>query len=81
MWAIAVWKPGFTEFLHEYLIAIKEDRNLAKLPEIPIGNVIQAAISKGLKVDAEAFANGSYLDIGTPDDLIKAVRGFAGDFE
>ncbi len=81
MWAIAVWKPEFTEFLHEYLITIKENINLAKLPEIPIGNVIQAAISKGLQVDAEAFADGSYLDIGTPDDLITAVRGFAGDFE
>ena len=81
MWGIAVWKPEFTEFLHEYLIAVKEDINLSKLPEIPIGNVIQAAISKGLRVEAEAFADGSYLDIGTPDDLITAVRGFAGDFE
>ncbi len=81
MWAIAVWKPKFTEFMHEYLIAVKKDINLPNLPEIPIGNVIQAAISKGLQVEAEAFADGSYLDIGTPDDLIKAVRGFAGDFE
>ncbi len=81
MWGIAVWKPEFTEFLHEYLIAVKEDINLSKLPEIPIGNVIQAAISKGLRVEAEAFADGSYLDIGTPDDLIKAVRGIAGDFQ
>jgi len=81
MWGIAVWKPEFTEFLHEYLIDIKEDINLPNLPEIPIGNVIQAAISKGLQVEAEAFENGSYLDIGTPDDLIRAVRGFAGGFE
>ena len=80
MWGIAVWKPEFTEFLHEYLIAVKEDTNLPQLPEIPIGNVIQAAISKGLQVEAEAFINGSYLDIGTPDDLIKAVRGFADGF-
>lgn len=81
MWGIAVWKPEFTKFLHEYLIAVQENINLPNLPEIPIGNVIQAAISKGLKVEAEAFVDGSYLDIGTPDDLIKAVKGFAGDFE
>ncbi|MBE9211888.1 dTDP-glucose pyrophosphorylase [Plectonema cf. radiosum LEGE 06105] len=81
MWAIAVWQPSFSKFLHEYLIAIKQDINLPHLPEIPIGNVIQAAISKGLQVEAEAFINGSYLDIGTPDDLITAVRGFAGGFE
>jgi glucose-1-phosphate thymidylyltransferase len=81
MWAIAVWKPEFTEFLHEYLIAVKKNINLAKLPEIPIGNVIQAAINQGLQVEAEAFADGNYLDIGTPDDLITAVRGFADEFE
>ncbi|MGD1910391.1 MAG: NDP-sugar synthase [Rivularia sp. (in: cyanobacteria)] len=81
MWGIAVWKPEFTEFLHEYLIEIKQDENLPQLPEIPIGNVIQSAISKGLQVEAESFTNGNYLDIGTPDDLIRAVRGFAEDFE
>ncbi|MEO1433491.1 MAG: sugar phosphate nucleotidyltransferase [Cyanobacteria bacterium J06633_8] len=81
MWGIAVWNPEFTQFLHEYLIAVKEDINLPNLPEIPIGNVIQAAISKGLQVEAEAFVNGNYLDIGTPDDLIKAVRGFGGNFD
>ena len=63
------------------MIAVKEDINLPNLPEIPIGNVIQTAISKGLQVEAETFENGSYLDIGTPDDLIRAVRGFADDFE
>ncbi|NJL78064.1 MAG: dTDP-glucose pyrophosphorylase [Richelia sp. RM2_1_2] len=81
MWGIAVWQPQFSEFLHEYLITIKQDTNLPQLPEIPIGNVIQAAINQGFQVEAEAFTNGSYLDIGTPDDLITAVRGFAGDFE
>ena len=81
MWGIAVWKPEFTKFLHEYLIGIKEDINLPNSPEIPIGNVIQAAISKGLQVEAEAFENGSYLDIGTPDDLMTALRGFADGFE
>ncbi len=81
MWAIAVWKPVFTEFIHEFLIPWKSDSNLSQLPEIPIGNVIQSAINKGLQVEAEAFANGSYLDIGTPNDLIKAVRDFAGNFE
>ena len=81
MWGIAVWNPGFTEFLHEYLIEVKQDENLPELPEIPIGNVIQAAIDKGFKVEAETFDDGSYLDIGTPDDLIKAVRDFGEGFE
>ncbi|ARV60690.1 dTDP-glucose pyrophosphorylase [Nostocales cyanobacterium HT-58-2] len=78
MWGIAVWTPAFTEFLHEYLIPLKEkSKILSQLPEIPIGDIIQAAIDKGFHVEAEAFPDGTYLDIGTPDDLVRAVRHFA----
>ncbi len=42
----------------------------------PIGDVIQAGIHGGLKVQAEAFADGSYLDLGTPDDLIQVLVYF-----
>jgi glucose-1-phosphate thymidylyltransferase len=76
MWGIAVWKSTFTEFLHQYLITLKAKSNLSKLPEIPIGDVIQAAIQQGFHVEAEAFPDGTYLDIGTPDDLVRAVRQF-----
>ncbi len=77
MWGIAVWTPAFTQFLHDYLIAIKANSNLSQFPELPIGDVIQAAVNKGFHVEAEAFPNGTYLDIGTPDDLILAVQQFA----
>ncbi|NMG19723.1 sugar phosphate nucleotidyltransferase [Brasilonema bromeliae] len=77
MWSIAVWTPAFTQFLHEYLTTLKVNSNLSQLPEIPIGDVIQAAINKGFHVEAEVFADGTYLDIGTPDDLVSAVRQFA----
>ncbi|MFQ4142311.1 NDP-sugar synthase [Chlorogloeopsis sp. ULAP02] len=74
MWGIAVWTPIFTQFLHEYLIQLKAAPNVSLLPEVPIGDVIQAAIKQGLRVEAEAFADGTYLDIGTPNDLIRAVQ-------
>lgn len=77
MWGIAVWTPAFTQFLHEYLITLKAKSNLSQLPEIPIGDIIQAAINKGFHVEAEPFSDGTYLDIGTPDDLVRAVRHFA----
>ncbi|HEY9910234.1 MAG TPA: sugar phosphate nucleotidyltransferase [Thermosynechococcaceae cyanobacterium] len=75
MWGVAVWTPAFTQFLHIYLADLERDRdpNVA-YPEVPIGDVIQAAIEKGLKVEAEAFPEGAYLDIGTPEDLMRAVR-------
>ncbi|MBD0335366.1 MAG: dTDP-glucose pyrophosphorylase [Cyanobacteria bacterium Co-bin13] len=85
MWAIAIWQPSFTEFLHQFieaelklLIGDTVPQTLKQFPpysEIPIGDVIQAAIGAGLRVEAEAFAAGRYLDIGTPDNLKKAVSG------
>ena len=77
MWGIAVWTPAFTQFMHEYLIAIEASRHLQQKLELPIGDVIQAAISNGLQVEAEVFPDGTYLDIGTPEDLVRAVRSFA----
>ncbi len=74
MWAIAVWAPTFTEFLHSFVSNLKSTNNLLSLPELPIGNVIQAAIQQGMRVEAEVFDNGSYLDIGTPSDLMLAVQ-------
>jgi glucose-1-phosphate thymidylyltransferase len=81
MWGVAVWTPAFTQFLHEYLATI--EKTYTKLApnevppprrEIPIGDVIQAAIQHGLSVEAEVFEAGRYLDIGTPEDLMRAVQ-------
>lgn len=84
MWGVAVWTPVFTSFLHEYLITIEASRQQnqagnypTKEQELPIGDVIQAAINSGLQVQAEVFASGEYLDIGTSEDLVRAVRRFA----
>jgi len=84
MWGIAVWTPAFTQFMHEYIVVIESGKvrseaadSLPPQSEIPIGDVIQAAIYKGLRVEAEVFPQGSYLDIGTPDDLVRAVRDFS----
>jgi len=71
-----------TEFIHQYLTVIEAGllrsdagNNPLQRREIP-GDVIQAAINSGLRV-AEIFANGAYLDIGTPEDLVRAVRNEA----
>jgi glucose-1-phosphate thymidylyltransferase len=68
MWAIALWTPRFTQFMHDYLAAIPNPAQ-----EIPIGDVIQASIQSGLQVEAVPFSNGSYLDVGTPADLMTAI--------
>ena len=45
--------------------------------ELTVGQVIQAAISEGLVTQSVIFPRRTYLDIGTPDNLIEAVRGSA----
>ncbi|NJL38257.1 MAG: dTDP-glucose pyrophosphorylase [Leptolyngbyaceae cyanobacterium SM1_4_3] len=80
MWAIAAWTPKFTQFMHEYLQAIASqyvsvtELSTVSRPELPIGDVIQAAIEQGFRVEAEVFEEGRYLDIGTPENLARAVR-------
>lgn len=84
-WGVAVWTPVFTHFMHEYLATIEADRwhndpdnHPKKQRELPLGDVIQAGIDRGLRVEAEVFTDGEYLlDIGTPEDLVRAVRKFA----
>jgi glucose-1-phosphate thymidylyltransferase len=84
MWGIAVWTPAFTQFMHQYLIDVEANKvrseaesHLPPKSELPIGDVIQAGIYNGLRVEAEVFPQGSYLDIGTPEDLVRAVTHFA----
>ncbi len=70
-WFIAVWTPKFTHFMHDFLQKQLVDANLAK--ELYLGDVIQAALDADFYVESVLFRNGRYIDIGTPDDLIKAV--------
>ncbi len=69
-WSIAVWTPAFTRFVLHHLDAI-ESRPTAG-HELQIGEVVAAAIRRGLHVDAEPVRSGRYLDIGTPADLARA---------
>lgn len=81
-WTIAVWTSRFTRFMHEYVEAIQrtnDDRNLAgtdanKQQELFVGDVIQAAVHNDMRIDTVLFADGTFLDIGTPEDMVKAVH-------
>jgi glucose-1-phosphate thymidylyltransferase len=82
-WMIAAWAPSFTSFMHGYLAtALEEFRRSssftvgASQTELTMGHVFQAALSGGLRVESVSFETGSYLDIGTPGDMIKAIRSF-----
>lgn len=78
-WIIAVWTPAFTRFMHEYLLHVSRQpgREASTLrtgqPELSVGHVIQAAVRDQLRVQSVKFPKHKYLDIGTPEHLVKAV--------
>ncbi|MFZ5917485.1 MAG: sugar phosphate nucleotidyltransferase [Chloroflexota bacterium] len=81
-WFIAVWTPVFTRFMHDYLASIQitatkslDEKNGSACREIFVGDVIRVALQNGLRVESVIFAQGTYVDIGTPEDLVRAVRG------
>ena len=68
-WGIAVWTSAFTQYLHDYLLEHQSDA--ANLPELYVGDIVQAGMESGLRVHGIPVSKQSYLDIGTPEDLDK----------
>lgn len=80
-WMAAAWTPAFTHFMHEHLSALGrvEEGGAGRTRgnvDLSVGHVIRAAIRSGLRAGAVAFEEGSYLDIGTPEGMSRAVRTF-----
>jgi len=80
-WIIAVWTSVFTHFMHEFVINhlkrgdfVRDMVNRIGRQEIFLGDVIQAAIDNKLNLNSLIFTEGRFIDIGTPDDLARAVR-------
>jgi len=77
-WIIAVWTSVFTEFLHEHLLTLQRRvRNpTTRQPEQSepsVGHVFQAALHEGLRFQAVRFPDRLFVDIGTPQNLERAV--------
>jgi len=74
-WQIAVWTPAFTRFMHDYISDQQRIfENNKDIEELFVGDIIQEALQNNIRIDTVLFKDGSSLDIGTPEDLIKAVR-------
>jgi glucose-1-phosphate thymidylyltransferase len=73
-WVVAIWMPMFTQFMHDYLDeAIRSGE--ATRRELFVGDVMQAAIDRGMHVDSVTFSEGGYVDIGSPEMLERIHRG------
>ena len=80
-WIIAVWKPVFTKFIHEYLSKAQVTKKHINVghegsgeSELFMSDIIQRAIDNDMQVESVLFPDSTCLDIGTPADLAKAVR-------
>ncbi|QOJ36914.1 MAG: dTDP-glucose pyrophosphorylase [Nitrospira sp.] len=81
-WCCALWTPTFSAFLHRFLRAEDTRRNLGTLAsrtndlggDLAMGVVFQAALKERLSIYAMPFETEPPIDIGTPDDLLKAAR-------
>ena len=76
-WAIALWTPVFSRFMHEFLSeAIKKNEfRAADGKEYVMNHVFQAAVDKGLSTEYVTFDAGFVHDVGTPEDMIAAQQG------
>lgn len=59
-WILAAWTPRFSTLL------------LNNHDGQHLGHTFQLAMADGFSVDTVSFENGRSLDIGTPDDLVRA---------
>lgn len=80
-WGVAVWRPEFTHYMHDFLAGARENPDIlarleraAQKSEIYMGDIIQSAIKSGLRADAVVVSEQPYLDIGTPQNLRKAMN-------
>jgi glucose-1-phosphate thymidylyltransferase len=80
-WQNAVWTPVFTRYMHNYLSDRTPDTiDPGRQKELFVGDVIQAAIMDGMRVESVLFPDGNCVDIGTPEDLMRAVRLISSNY-
>jgi glucose-1-phosphate thymidylyltransferase len=76
MWGIGCWGSGFTHFMANYLHEMAGKPN--PVSEVVLAQIFQAALESGLKVKVLPFSGGSYIDIGTPEDLVGLMKSGVG---
>ena len=71
-WICAVWGPRFTLYLHD--VITEAEPRWCPDDELFVGHVFQRALRDGLTIDTVCFPEGTYTDIGTPDELADIVE-------
>lgn len=77
-WSVAIWRPVVTELLHRVVREATAEDPDGKGPELWVGDVLRRAVEEGLDVRGLRFPDGSFRDVGTPEDLAAAVGESSG---
>jgi glucose-1-phosphate thymidylyltransferase len=72
MWGCIIWKPVFTEFLHESLISKKV---------FDFAVIMNSAIKANLKFKALKIDDGFFYDLGTYDEIIVMDKQLRGEYD
>jgi glucose-1-phosphate thymidylyltransferase len=67
MWGCIIWRPSFTEHLHTFI----RDRESSDFAII-----MNKAIGAGMRFRAVRFDEGTYLDLGTYDEIAELEKHF-----
>jgi glucose-1-phosphate thymidylyltransferase len=62
MWGCIIWRPRFTEYLHE-CVAEKGISDFAR--------IMNDAITAGMRVRGVRVVNGTYIDLGTYEEIME----------
>jgi glucose-1-phosphate thymidylyltransferase len=76
LWGNACWGPRFSEFLNEKLNLLLSGPS--PRVELVLGDFFQMAVTEGMNVQSIPFTDGSYIDIGSPEELEKTIRQYIG---
>jgi glucose-1-phosphate thymidylyltransferase len=71
LWGIACWGARFTELIHTRLSSLVLHER-----EVVLGDIFDTALLQGLRVKGLPFEDGRYVDIGTYDDLKRALEEY-----
>jgi glucose-1-phosphate thymidylyltransferase len=79
-WIIAIWTPVFTQYIHDFVIQHKTKHLKKQMSqssfddnELYLGQVIDSATQSDIRIETVLFHKRRLLDIGTPEDLNKAL--------
>ena len=67
MWGSIIWKPRFTDFLHEYV----NEKGVGDF-----ANIMNDAIKQGFQFRGYHVADGVYIDLGTYEEIMEMDRRF-----